>query len=902
MLLLHAGEVVTRDRLVDALWADEPPDSAPRALQVYVHGLRRVLGAERIETHGTGYRIAVEQGELDLERFERLVELGRRALAAGDAADAAEHLRRAVELWAGAPLADLAGEPIARMEAGRLNELRLAALESRNDAELALGRHDALLAELESLVSEEPFRERLREQHILALYRAGRQKDALDAYRAGRQTLVDELGIEPGAALQELERGILRHDPLLAAPAPAPAGVKRLPTPPTALVGRRLEVAAVAALLRRDDVRLVTLTGPGGTGKTRLGLAVAEELAEEFRDGVAFVDLAPVGDATLLATAIAGTLGVKESEQPVAQALLDHLRGKSALLLLDNFEHLLPGALLVSELLAGAPRLVVLATSRAPLRLYGEHEYPVPPFEPPDRRRDTTFEQVIENDAVRLFVARLRAVDPAFELTEASASDVAEICWRLDGLPLAIELAAARGKLLPPATLVQGLEQALDLLTGGPRDLPHRQQTLRAALDWSYDLLSESERVLFGRLAVFSGGCTIGAVESVCADDKVDLLAVFASLVEVSLLHRVGEDRFAMLETIREYAIERLKAAGEEDSVRLRHAEYFTSLAEDTEQKIPAGADPAPLLRRLETEHDNLRAALRYLQQQAAAEPALRLASSLTYFWRVRAYLSEGRAWLENALALEGDVPPALRAKSLSSAGRLTYRQGDYMRARQLHQQALDIARATGDLRAVGQALSDLGGVSSAEGDRDRAEALYIESAEVLRAADYRVRLGTVLGNLAGIRLGRGDTKGAHALADEALNLQKESGDKEGRVSTYLTLAAIAAHEHRNNDAEHALRHSLALIHELDYRELQGHWFMTCAELALTQGNIPQAVRLVGAADAAFERVNISQLHARDRQLRDDIIEAALHEVGQETLHTTLLEGRQTSEEDALPA
>ena len=247
-------------------------------------------------------------------------------------------------------------------------------------------------------------------------------------------------------------------------------------------------------------------------------------------------------------------------------------------------------------------------------------------------------------------------------------------------------------------------------------------------------------------------------------------------------------------------------------------------------------------------------------------------------------------------------MPPALRAKSLSSAGRLTYRQGDYMRARQLHEQALDIARAVGDLRAVGQALSDLGGVSYAEGDRDRAEALYVESAEVLRAADHRVRLATVLGNLAGILLGRGDTKGARALADEALSLQIETGDKEGRVFTYLTLAGIAAHERRDQDAEQALRHSLALIHELDYREIQGVWFLTCAELAWKQGNIPQAVRLVGAADAAFERVSVTQLQAGDRQLRADIIETALLEIGQETLHTALLEGRQTSEKDALPA
>ena len=376
----------------------------------------------------------------------------------------------------------------------------LVALELLGDAELELGNHDAVLAQIEQLIAEQPYRERLREQWILALYRAGRQKDALDAYRSTRSLLIEELGVEPGAALQELERAVLRQDPSLAGPARS-SPASRLPSAPTPLVGRRLEVAAVAASLRRDDVRLVTLTGPGGVGKTRLALAVAEELATELPDGVVFVDLAPVSDAALVADLIAESLDVAEGEEDAVAAAAHRLRGRSPLVVIDNFEHVLAAGPNVSALLAASSGLRILVTSRVPLRLSGEHEYPVPTLAP--------------TDAVELFSQRATALDPAFVVSGTNATSVGEVCRRLDGLPLAIELAAARTRVLSPAALAERLAQALELLTEGARDLPERQRTLRATIDWSYRLLDEAERSLLARLSVFAGGVTLESAEAV---------------------------------------------------------------------------------------------------------------------------------------------------------------------------------------------------------------------------------------------------------------------------------------------------------------------------------------------------------------------------------------------------
>jgi predicted ATPase/DNA-binding SARP family transcriptional activator len=852
-LLLARGSVVPRDALVDAVWGEAAPQSAARSLQVYVHGLRKTLGGDRIATHGGGYGICLEPGELDADRCERLVERGRGALAVGDAAVAADDLAAALALFDGPPLADLAGEPVAR-RAGELEELRLQALELRNEAELALGRHERLLPELETLAREHAYRERFHAQRIVALYRAGRQKEALDAYRDTRLVFAEELGIEPGPELRELERAVLRHDASLAAPEAAARGVARIPAPPTPLVGRALEVAAVAGLLARGDVRLVTLLGAGGSGKTRLAIAAAAELAPRLAGGAVFVDLATAGDADALARGIAQALGADESDDAVAAAV-GAVGAQPLLLVLDNLEQLLPDVVPVAALLAGTSRLRVLATSRAPLRLSGEHLYTVPPLAVPPA--SAALDEVADADAVRLFLARARAVDSAFALTDENAAAVGAICRRLDGLPLALELAAVWTRTLSPEELERRLGDALEILVEGARDLPPRQQTLRATLDWSYGLIDEEQRRALARLAVFSGGAPLEAAEAVLGAGGLGLVA---ALVAHGLVRRVGgapAPRLVLLETIREYALQRLRAGGEEADARRRHAAWFRALAERLQPELASGKTEAALVE-YDREHENLRAALDGAAEAGDVETEVRIAAGMRLYWAVRGALAEGRRLFERAIA-DSDGRPPLHAEALFHGAAFAFRRGDLTTARAEWAKALDIFRRLDDEEEAARCVAELGAVALAEGDFDTAEANYRESAAAFAAQGHTVREAAARGNLASIFAERGNWAAAEEEGLHVIELQRAIEDSEGLSVSVYNLARVKLALGRVDQSRSLAAEALDLALRLGYREVLGYVLSLLAELALGDGDPEQAARLTGRSEAIFDELGVAR-------------------------------------------
>jgi predicted ATPase/DNA-binding SARP family transcriptional activator len=665
LLALARGQPVSADRLIDALWGDGQAANPANALQAQIGQLRRTFGVAAIVTTEAGYALAVGPDEVDVVRFEQLVAQGRRLAEGGETAQASAVLGEALGLRRGEPLAEFAYAGFADAERAHLGELFLVAIEARAGADLGLGRHGELVGELEALCREHPLREGLWELLILALYRAGRQAEALRAYTEIRDRLVSELGIDPGPALRELQARILAQDPslvparTLAGPAPvraaAPTAAGNLRERLSSFVGRDAELEQLREAVR--SCRLVTLTGPGGTGKTRLAVEAAAALRAEYQDGAWLVELAGVAAPGGVGPAVAGALGAVGSAfgspQPAGSAvqlIVRHLAGRSLVVVLDNCEHVIGEAAALAETLAGAvPGLRLIATSREALGIPGEVLLPVGGLAIPA--------------AVELFADRARAVQPGF-LADGQAGDVIEdICRRLDGLPLAVELAAARLRALPLATVAERLDDRFRLLTGGARTALPRQQTLRAVVDWSYDLLFEDERRLSARLAVFTGGCDLTAAEAICADDQVpagEILDVLSRLVDKSLVTApgaAGEARFTQLQTLWQYGRDRLEDSGEADAMRARHAAYYLQIATEAHDGLRGATGPA-WRDRLASESGNLRAALDWHIAAGDADAALSLASGMAWLWFIDGDFVEGARWLGDALGAKGQRRP----------------------------------------------------------------------------------------------------------------------------------------------------------------------------------------------------------------------------------------------------
>jgi predicted ATPase len=894
LLALHRGKPVGADRLIDLLWEDGQSANPANALQAQIGQLRRSLGAAAILTTEAGYALAVDPGDIDAVRFEQLVAKARRLLEEAEVELASSVLGDAFGLRRGEPLAEFAYAGFADAERAHLGELTLVAVEARAGANLALDRHGEVIGELEALCREHPLREHLWELLILALYRDGRQADALRAYTEIRDRLVDELGIDPGVALRELEARVLDQDPTLAASGPErPPGARavagNLRERLSSFVGRHAELEQVSETVRSR--RLVTLVGSGGVGKTRLAVEVAAFLRDEYRDGAWLIELASVTEPEGVASAVAGALGAAASALGTPHAggstveiILHHLAGRSIIVVLDNCEHVIdPAAALADTLVGAVPGLRLLATSREPLGVPGEVLVPVVGLAVPA--------------AVELFVDRALAVQPGFSTDGPAGEIIEDICRRLDGLPLAVELAAARLRAFPLATLAERLNDRFRLLTGGARTNLPRQQTLRAVVDWSYDLLFEDERRLFARLSVFAGGCELAAAEAVCADDQVpreEILDILSRLVDKSLVTLDIDStpaRYSQLQTLWQYARDRLVDTGETDQFRERHARWHLALAEQGRPGL-RGHLGIEWRTRLEAELDNFRSALDWFIGRGDDRSALALVGAVAYLWFLRADFHEGYRWSKDALAVDDtsgstglrgyaagyqayfgffvDGPLAALASSRQAVAELRgadapawlggglllqseilTRLGEFEASQEALAEARPLLVRAGDPWDVGTVDMFSARNLAALGRAEEAELMARASVELLRATGDHWMFPYGLGMLAGIQESHGDFAAAADVYEELVIASRTSGMTHFESMWLIRLGAVRARLGDDVAAEQLFADAIAARPQaVNAPALVGR-----AAAARRLGDLPACRRWLDEANTEYETV-----------------------------------------------
>ena len=818
LLAAEPGRVIPSGRLAEELWEGSPPPTAETTLRSYVSRLRRALGAATIRAQSAGYVLDLPPDAVDAVRFERLLGEGREALARGAAGIAAERLHAALALWRGS------------VEDTRLEALELDATEARIDADLALGRHATLVAELRRLVAEEPLRERFWYQLALALYRSGQQAEALAAYREARDVLDRELGLDPGEELRELERAILNQ---AVAPAGAPDERHNLPAPLTSFVGREPELAEVAALLRAH--RLVTLTGVGGTGKTRLANEVGRRQSDAWADGVWMADLTGVASGDLVPGAVAAAIGASERN---ADVLVEHARGRELLLLLDNCEHVVEAcADLAETLLRNCPNVRVLATSRVVLGAHGEADYALEPLD--------------SEAAVQLFLDRAAATRRDVAADEQAHETVETICRELDRLPLSIELAAARAKALSFDEIAARLDDRFRFLRAWRRVADPRHRTLAAKMDWSYDLLADDERRLLRQLSVFAGGATLDAILAVCSGDE----ELLGRLVDASLVGAEGRPttRYRLLETVRQYAAVKLAEDADADSVRRRHAEHFLALAEAANLSIESIGRGEQRHEPVQQEQDNLRAALDW-SVTGDAELGLRLMVALENFWVTQGALPEMRRRFDTLMQTVDGVDPLVLARAYRDCAASHELTADLEGARERYLQSRELFRAAGDEAGASYVTYRIAiGEMITNHDFAATLPLYEEALEGLRRAGDRIGELQVLSDMGWYTVEAGDESGWEPM-EASLELAREVGWHWWYARVLLLHAELHTEAGRLDLAEDRVRTSLPISRRMGNRQLELFGVAIMARLAARRGDDQRALALWATVEATEDK------------------------------------------------